>query len=84
MRKSVDLVGQRFDRLIVIADAGREGKYHKWKVRCDCGVEFLAEQNALMRGLTKSCGCLKREWLIKYTKKHKPYLLPRKKKERVA
>ena len=33
-----------------------------WHVRCDCGVEkFAVMYNSLVRGSTKSCGCLRRE-----------------------
>ena len=79
-------IGDRFNRLVVVADEGMGGHDRRWRLRCDCGAEFVTDQSAFVRGLTKSCGCLKREQLIRYTKEHKPYLLPRhrEKKERVA
>lgn len=63
-----DLTGQRFGRLTVI---GREpGNYvspdgfvviTRWRCRCDCGNETVVLRTNLKRGLTRSCGCLRRE-----------------------
>ncbi len=56
-----DLTHRRFDRLVVIAFAGRqhEAKAHRalWRVRCDCGIEKVVRADALLSGSTRSCGC---------------------------
>lgn len=56
-KRSKILIGQRFDRLVVLEDVGRD-KYGSiiWRCQCDCGniVDILG--NYLRRG-TKSCGC---------------------------
>ena len=56
-----DLTGQRFNMLIVIslAEASRSG-YKKWLCKCDCGNEKAILATHLVRGNTKSCGCLQR------------------------
>lgn len=59
------MIGQRFTRLTVIGEAKPSiypsGKSKNYFCRCDCGVEFIANPSNLLRGATKSCGCLKRD-----------------------
>lgn len=57
---SIDLTGQRFNRLTVIRRAD-DGK--RWLCRCDCGNETEVVGTHLKSGVTKSCGCLNREKL---------------------
>lgn len=57
----VNLVGQRFGRLLVVSFEGRTPRRAAvWKVLCDCGVEKLLSSVAI-RGGTQSCGCLQAE-----------------------
>lgn len=65
-RNLEDLVGQRFDRLVVVERADNyisPGGFEvvKWSCVCDCGntAEVLAAR--LKRGSTRSCGCLANE-----------------------
>lgn len=62
MPPKLQLAGQRFGRLVAIADAGhnRHGG-SRWKCRCDCGAERVTDTRSLISGRTKSCGCLQRE-----------------------
>lgn len=63
MRKN-NLIGQRFNRLTVVAEAGRNKKMNVlWKCACDCGGAAIAPAYDLRRGRVKSCGCLAREGL---------------------
>jgi hypothetical protein len=56
------MVGTRFERLLVLASAGRNSQSHKlWLCRCDCGNERTVTESALIRGNTRSCGCLRNE-----------------------
>ena len=65
------MIGQRFGRLIVTGSAPsiprpkktgkRPGPYKAVEVRCDCGTVKIIRVAGLRRGLTRSCGCLKRE-----------------------
>lgn len=57
-----NLVGQRFGRLQVL-ELGvrlRKGKT-LWVCVCDCGQTKSIGANCLQRGVTRSCGCLRRE-----------------------
>lgn len=54
------LVGQRFERLLVLSRAGtNKSKRSTWNCKCDCGKETVTPGHDLTRGNTKSCGCLK-------------------------
>ena len=57
-----DLTGLRFVRLTAIRYAGKnENRMARWVFRCDCGTEFETEGSSVTRGLTCSCGCLRKE-----------------------
>lgn len=49
--------GDRFGRLTFISCVDR-GRHHKWLCKCDCGKTKVAFKDNIVRGLTKSCGCL--------------------------
>lgn len=58
----IDMTGQRFGRLTVVAYAGRTaGRKSLWKCACDCGRESIVLRRLLMLGKTQSCGCLHSE-----------------------
>lgn len=61
----VDILGQKFGRLLVVEYAGvrRIGKASKamWLCACDCGKKITAGGQNLRSGNTKSCGCITRE-----------------------
>lgn len=62
MRKKIDLTGQRFGRLVVIREYGRD-KHGQvtWLCKCDCGAETVVLAGNLRKENTKSCGCLSRD-----------------------
>lgn len=78
-----DLTGQRFGRLTVIAEAGRDGADRcLWRVRCDCGQEKVLRSNNLQRS-TRSCGCLRVTTPMKHNgKKTRLYNIWRAMKQR--
>jgi hypothetical protein len=57
-----DITGMRFDRLVALSLHGRE-RFGRaiWLCKCDCGRGIIASSSNLMRGNTKSCGCLRDE-----------------------
>ena len=57
----LDLTGQKFNHLSVIAIAEKTPRATLWRCRCDCGTETKVATNDLTSGHTKSCGCLKRK-----------------------
>lgn len=62
MHKAINETGNRYGRLIVIerTDIGTKG-HARWKCLCDCGNEAVVLGHSLRRGVTQSCGCLRRE-----------------------
>lgn len=63
-RHVIDLIGQRFGKLVVIGRADppvdNQGSA-RWHCRCDCGHDTDVVGQSLRRGLTASCGCLQKE-----------------------
>ena len=57
-----DISGQRFGKLIAsrpIIEKEQSGKSKRWICQCDCGRETIVTADALQKGNTMSCGCLK-------------------------
>ncbi len=59
MPEIIDLSGQRFGKLVVLTLVP-ERRPTRWNCLCDCGNKSVVEGHNLKRGVTKSCGCLKR------------------------
>ena len=67
-RKSIDITGQKFHRLIALQVIDSErgaGKAIKYECLCDCGNHHIASVSNLRLGEVKSCGCLNKEQAIK-------------------
>lgn len=63
----IDLVGQRFGRLIVIRKMDRDKwRNYLWLCECDCGRKKIIYGYNLRTGRTKSCGCLQKEMVTKH------------------
>lgn len=58
----VDITGKQFGRLTVV---GRNISVPRskvsWHCRCKCGKEIIVNASTLLRGTTRSCGCLRKE-----------------------
>lgn len=53
---------QKFGRLTAVAFAGRGVRGQAiWSFKCDCGNEHKTVAASVIGGLTRSCGCLRRE-----------------------
>lgn len=60
--KCADLTGQRFGRLAVVRNAGKDKRgAYLWECLCDCGSTCVMRSDHLKRGEVQSCGCLNRE-----------------------
>lgn len=70
MPRAIDLSGHKFGRLTAIEFAGHNGRYRKWKCRCDCGETLDVLTASLRNGNTRSCGCLKRDTHSLVFRKH--------------
>ncbi len=60
LMKRLDLINQRFGRLLVkeVAEI-RRGNRRTWVCQCDCGETCFVTTNSLRQEKVKSCGCLR-------------------------
>ena len=65
-----DLTRRRFGRLVVVSREMRALPSGKrmgvWLCRCDCGTEKTITTDNLVRGTTRSCGCLHKDVVTKH------------------
>lgn len=59
-KRLVDITGQKFGKLTVIARAPENTSYNKpqWICKCECGNTVTVAGHSLKEGYTQSCGCL--------------------------
>lgn len=57
----IDLAGKRVGRLTVIDRAGMDRSHATWRCLCDCGKELVVRGQSLRDGISRSCGCYKRD-----------------------
>ncbi len=60
---TVDLTNKIFDKLTVVSFAGIRKRIPYWNCECNCGNGKTISQYSLLKGTTKSCGCLKKEMM---------------------
>lgn len=77
MTKRLDVTGQRFGSLTVLAVSGKDvhGNF-MWLCQCDCGNKRVVGGYRLRSGHTKSCGCLQPEAARKASTVHGGRYLP--------
>lgn len=57
-----NLSNMKFGTLTVVErDLPKSGEKPKWVCNCDCGATKVVLGSALIRGTTKSCGCLRKK-----------------------
>lgn len=61
----MDVTGQRFGRLLAVAISHKRRRQIYWLCVCDCGTETTATGPHLRTGRKASCGCIKREHLVR-------------------
>lgn len=63
MPRKLNLIGQHFERLMVIEETKERDRRGGviWKCKCDCGNLTTASSSDLRSGHKKSCGCLNKE-----------------------
>jgi hypothetical protein len=67
----VDMIGQRFGRLEVVAKAlNSKAGAARWVCTCDCDakVRTIVRGDSLRSGASRSCGCLGREATVQRAK----------------
>lgn len=70
MKPPLNLIGQRFGKLLAIERGKNIGKCSTWKCKCDCGNEKIAFTVRLRNGQCTSCGCLLKEQMKTRFKTH--------------
>lgn len=70
----INLIGRTFGRLIVIERA-ENSRFRKarWRCKCSCGNIVIVCSDNLRRGLTKSCGCFRKDVCTKNNTTHGMY-----------
>jgi hypothetical protein len=61
MPKTLNLVGERYGRLAVVAPAEMIAGRKAYVCRCDCGAVKTVRSAYLVSGKVRSCGCLRAE-----------------------
>ena len=59
MRDYPSLIGKRFGKLIVVAQAESKSGQRRWICQCDCGGTNIVTTGNLNSGHTTNCGCKK-------------------------
>ncbi len=62
----INLVGERFGRLVVVERAASPNNNARWKCRCDCGRFSTVYGMDLRKGKQISCGCAQAERRFKH------------------
>lgn len=74
MPKKIDLTGERFGKLVVIREYGRDRWGNvTWLCKCDCGNEIVVSGDDLRNEHTQSCGCLRLERNTTHGCNHEPW-----------
>lgn len=55
------LAGEKFARLTVLELDYVKSRRRYWKCQCECGSIVTVSEGNLKNGITKSCGCLRKE-----------------------
>ena len=70
MSRFRDLSGQTFGRLTAIRETGiRKWNCRMWQCLCRCGKLTDVISSSLLRGFTRSCGCLRKENAVEIGKR---------------
>lgn len=71
VRKTVEIKGKRFGRWLVQRRGKRATTENEvfWRCVCDCGEIREVADRSLLRGRSKSCGCLHKEIVTKIARK---------------
>ena len=71
MAKDSKMLGKKFNRLTILERIAGTHKVHpKFVCKCECGNICIVSKPKLLRGHTKSCGCLQKERAYETKFKH--------------
>lgn len=64
MSRIVDLINQKFGRLVVVSRVASNNRGRSmWLCKCSCGKTTIVNSDNLRNQSTRSCGCLKKEMI---------------------
>lgn len=69
--KKLNLIGEKFNRLLVLSEMPIRNMKTYWKCKCDCGNIITVQGSALTTDQTQSCECLQKERASVASFKHK-------------
>lgn len=70
-----EITGQKFGKLLVISFDSIRNQKSYWNCRCECGTEKVVCGASLVRGLTVSCGCGRRDGKRTFIKNKNLYMV---------
>lgn len=69
-----EMIGKKFNRLLVLKHSHTTKAWSQYYLcKCECGKITTVGKQKLFNGLTKSCGCYKKEDIVNRSKKHGQY-----------
>ena len=74
MSRFIDLAGQKFSMLRVIARSRKKSQKTMWICECDCGEVTVVRSSHLRNGHSRTCGlieCIEKLKLLRVEKKEK-------------
>src|SRR6266851_8588788 len=71
-----DITGERFERWTVLSYSHKFKQRTYWLCRCDCGTERVIKAQNLCAGESRSCGCIRKETLVKAATRHGMHFTP--------
>jgi|SRR5579871_738096 hypothetical protein len=79
--KAKSLVGKIFGKLTVVSRAPNTPKSPQWNCVCTCGNKVVVPTQRLIKGTSKSCGCLREVDNAAFTLLFRTYKLNARKKD---
>ncbi len=61
MKYDSSIIGLKQNRLTITSLGGMNGSDRMCVAKCDCGTEVVSRAKHIIKGRTKSCGCLQKE-----------------------
>lgn len=68
--RSIDISGQRHERLCAKRYIGSDGRKSWWEIACDCGRTIKMPATEFRKGKQKSCGCAAHLYIAEAQKTH--------------
>lgn len=64
------MIGERFNRLVVLSEQGKSNRGYDYLCQCDCGNQKVINGSLIRKNQVRSCGCIKSEIIKKKNTTH--------------